>query len=516
MRRLLLILGLFVLIVAIGGVILARSRPETELARAVSIETLKQTTAALAAQMGLRVPWQETAVEHAKKHLDPSYFCPMHPQVVRDEPGRCPICGMDLVPLASADEQAAASTAAPASAGKERKILYYRNPMGLADTSPMPKKDNMGMDYIPVYEDEASGGAAPEGPPIVTIRPEVVNNLGVRTEKVNRSTLAREVNTVGYVNYDESQIGHVHVRTEGWIEHLKVNSIGARVNHGDLLFEVYSPSLATAQEEYLQALASGNERLIGASRSRLAALGISESEIKRLERTRKVDRTVKIFAHHGGVVSDLMVREGMYIEPATEIMTIVDLKSVWLLAEVFERQSDWVQVGQRAQARLPSLPERSWMGEVEYVYPDLDAVTRTLRVRLRFDNPDGKLKPNMFAHVSILADSRTNVLSVPIEALIRDANGERVVLALGDGRFQQREVTTGIESGDRIEITRGLSDSDQVVVSAQFLIDSEANLTASFRRMEPVPQEPAPADATPDTMANTAGKMEGTEGGSPQ
>lgn len=509
MRRILLTLSLLALTAAIGIVVLNSS------ALSAGVDALKMKIAASMAQADIRVPWQETAVDHARKHLDPNYFCPMHPQVVRDEPGRCPICGMDLVPLASANEQ---TTAADTSAPGERKILYYRNPMGQPDTSPVPKKDSMGMDYIPVYEEAMSGGEG--GPPIVTIRPEVVNNLGVRTAGVERGTLAREIETVGYVSYDESRIGHVHIRTEGWIERLKVNSVGARVDPGDLLFEVYSPSLVTAQEEYLQALASGNERLIAASRSRLGALGIPESEIKRLERTRKVERTVKIFAHHSGVVSELMVREGMYLEPATEIMTIIDLQTVWLLAEVFERQADWVKAGQRANARIPSLPDKVWEGEVEYIYPDLDPTTRTLRVRLRFDNPDGKLKPNMFAHVSVFAEARANALSIPQEALIRDANGERVVLALGEGRFQQREVSTGIESGERIEIIKGLSEDNQVVVSAQFLIDSEANLTASFQRMEP-PQgpgtsEPAAAGAAPDTMADTAAQAEGAARGSPQ
>ncbi len=508
MRRFLLTLSLLALIAVIGIAVLNSS------ALSAGVDALKMKIAASVAQADIRLPWRETAVDHARKHLDPDYFCPMHPQVVRDEPGRCPICQMDLVPLASANER---TSIADASAATERKVLYYRNPMGQPDTSPVPKKDSMGMDYIPVYEDGMSGGQ--EGPPIVTIRPEVVNNLGVRTAGVERGTLAREIATVGYVSYDESRIGHVHIRTEGWIERLKVNSVGARVAPGDLLFEVYSPSLVTAQGEYLQAFASGNERLIAASRSRLAALGIPPSEIQRLDRSRKVDRTVKVFAHHGGVVSDLMVREGMYLEPATEIMTIIDLQTVWLLAEVFERQADWVVAGQRALARIPSLPDTVWEGEVEYIYPELNPTTRTLRVRLRFDNPDGRLKPNMFAHVTLFAEPRANALSIPQEALIRDATGERVVLALGEGRFQQREVSIGIESGERIEITEGLSESDEVVVSAQFLIDSEANLAASFRRMEPPPSEEETADTAgvaDAAMADKAEEMEKTDKESPQ
>lgn len=269
---------------------------------------------------------------------------------------------------------------------------------------------------------------------------------------------------------------------------------------GRLLFELYSPTLVAAQEEYLQALSMGNERLIRSSRQKLTALGISEAQIASLTETRGADQVVQVFAHHdqGGVVSELMVREGMYLKPETEIMTLVDLGTVWLLAEVFERQASWVEMGQEAEARVPSFPGRRWKGKVDYIYPDLDPMTRTLRVRLRFDNPGELLKPKMFAHVTILADPRQNVLSSPAEAVIRDGGTERVVLALDKGRFQSREVVAGMESGDRIEIQKGLSEGDTVVVSAQFLLDSEASLKGAFRRMEPLPsREPATADMEP-------------------
>jgi Cu(I)/Ag(I) efflux system membrane fusion protein len=416
----------------------------------------------------------ETALEHAMKHLDQSYYCPMHPQVTSDKPGRCPICGMDLVPLASAAPQ---TTAAPG----ERKILFYRHPMDPGITSDTPQKDSMGMDFIPVYADEMESGT------VISIAPEVVNNLGVRTAKVERATLARRIDTVGYVDYNESLIGHVHMRTEGWIERLTVNTVGDRVARGQLLFTLYSPTLVNAQEEYVQALERGNERLISAARQKLKALGVSESQVDALTKTRKVERTISVFSHHSGVVSNLNVREGMYVEPATETLSVVDLSSIWLQAEVFERQVAWVQSGQRAEARIPSTPGRVWEGKVDYIYPDLDPRTRTLRVRLRFENPGELLKPNMFAHVSIHADPRAGVLAVPRDAVIRDGEGERVILALGAGRFAPRPVVTGIESEGLVEILEGLAEGEEVVVSAQFLLDSEASLKASFRRMEPAP-----------------------------
>ncbi|MBI4006430.1 MAG: efflux RND transporter periplasmic adaptor subunit [Gammaproteobacteria bacterium] len=430
-------------------------------------------------------PHYETALEHAVKHLDPAYYCPMHPQVTSHKLGRCPICGMDLVSLASAGSESGAVTG-------EREILYYRNPMGQPDISPVPKKDSMGMDYIPVYEDETNGDAESGVPTIVTVQPEVVNNLGVRTEKVERTTLSRRIDTVGYVGYNESLIGHVHLRTEGWIERLAVNTIGDRVARGDLLFTLYSPTLVNAQEEFLQAYERGNERLINASRQKLKALGVSTSQIEALTQSRKAERTISVFAHQAGVVSDLKVREGMYVEPATETMTLVDLGSVWLLAEVFERYVAWVEAGQQAEARIPSMPERIWKGSVDYIYPDLDPVTRTLKVRLRFDNPDEALKPNMFAHINILASPRMDVLTVPRDAVIRDGEGERVILALGEGRFAPRAIITGIESDERVEVLEGLAEGDQVVVSAQFLLDSEASLKASFRRMTPMEKRTIP------------------------
>ncbi|MGH8563624.1 MAG: efflux RND transporter periplasmic adaptor subunit [Gammaproteobacteria bacterium] len=379
----------------------------------------------------------------------------------------------------------------------ERKILYWWDPMIPDFRSDKPGLSPMNMEMVPVYEDAGAGDPAE---PMITIRPEVVNNLGVRTARVSRGMLARRLDTVGYLDYDESRLNHVHVRAEGWIQRLMVKAKGERVEQGLLLFELYSPTLVNAQEEYLQALSMGNGRLIRASRQKLKALGISESQILRLSETRRADQIVQVFAHHdqGGIVAELMVREGMYLKPDTEIMTLVDLGTVWLLAEVFEKQASWVALGQEAEARVPSFPGRVWKGKVDYLYPDLDPMTRTLRVRLRFDNPTELLKPKMFGHVTILAEPRQNVLSIPAEALIRDGVTERVVLALGRGRFQSREVVVGMESGERIEVQKGLSEADTVVVSAQFLLDSEASLKGAFRRMEPLSSKrPKDADGEP-------------------
>ncbi len=422
------------------------------------------------------IPEKETVMAHALKHQDASYYCPMHPQVKSDEPGRCPICTMDLVPFVHAEEKT------------EPKIIFYRHPMNPEITADTPQKDSMGMDFIPVYEDALTDSST------VTISPEVINNLGVRTSKVERQTLSRRIDTVGYVSPNESLIGHVHLRTEGWIENLTVNTVGDRVKKGQLLFTLYSPTLVNAQEEYIKALERKNERLIDASKQKLKSLGISPSQINALTKTHEVQRTISIFSHHDGVVTALMVREGMYVEPSTETISIVDLSNVWLQAEIFEQQASWIAVDQKAVATIISSTDRTWSGTVDYIYPVLDPITRTLKVRLKFDNPDEILKPNMFAHVNIYSSPRENILVAPREAIIRDGNSERVIIALGDGRFSQRQVQTGIESEGQVEIVDGLDEGESIVVSAQFLIDSEASLKASFQRMQ------SPTEESIDTM----------------
>lgn len=395
-------------------------------------------------------------------------------------------------------------------AGSEgREILYWVAPMDPNYRRDGPGKSPMGMDLIPVYREEA-GADDGEGLPTVSIAPQMINNLGVRTEPVLRGDLARPIETVGYIDYDANRVSHVHLRIEGWIERLRVRSVGERVSKGDLLFQLYSPQLVNAQEEYVQALQGGNERMRSASRERLLSLGVPEAQVRTLEQSRRVQQTVAIHARQDGVVADLKVREGMYVMPSMEVMTLADLASVWILVDVFERQAAWVQPGQQAQVRIPYLPGQVWEGQVEYIYPSLDPKTRTLKVRLRFDNPGEQLKPNMYAKVSLLADPRAQVLHIPREALIRSGGGERVVLARGEGRFQPVAVKAGIESGERIEILEGLSEGDTVAASAQFLIDSESSLKASFRRMsapapaavapEPAAAEPAPAPAAVDAV----------------
>jgi Cu(I)/Ag(I) efflux system membrane fusion protein len=369
--------------------------------------------------------------------------------------------------------------ASGAAGSYEREILYWVAPMDPNYRRDEPGKSPMGMDLVPVYADEVDNQ-----PGVVRIDPVIVNNLGVRTALAERSVLMRPIETVGYVTYDEDTVQHVHTRVDGWIEKLITKATGDRVEKGQLLFELYSPTLVNAQEEFLTATRSGNAALIKASRDRLAALGVSASEVARLEQERSVRQRVKVYAESDGVIAHLGVREGIYVTPATEVMSVAKLDRVWVIAEVFERQSSWVKPGQKATVELDYLPGRTFAGSVDYVYPELDPKTRTLKVRLRFDNAAELLRPNMFSRVVIEAEGFGAVVNVPREAVIRGGSMNRVVVALGDGRFQARQVRIGIESGDRVAIRSGLKAGETVVVSGQFLIDSESNIESALSRME--------------------------------
>ncbi len=362
-------------------------------------------------------------------------------------------------------------------AEEEKEILYWVAPMDPNYRRDQPGKSPMGMDLIPYYAGEDASDS------IVRISPAVVQNLGVRTAEAELTRLWRGIDTVGYVDYDESKVSHIHLRTEGWIEKLAVQSEGDRFKKGDFLFDIYSPKLVNAQEELVTAIKSGNKGLIRASKERLSALGISMSQIKQLENSKQVKQRISIYAPQDGVVSDLPVREGMFVKPAMKVMTLGDLSSVWLLAEVFERQSAWVEVGQSAEVSLSYIPGKTWQGNVEYIYPSLDPKTRTLKVRLRFENPGEELKPNMYANVKIFGGVKEENVVIPLEGLIRTGRESRVIVALGEGKFLARNVKAGIESGNYVEILQGLKAGEKIVTSGQFLIDSEASMRASLNRM---------------------------------
>ena len=392
------------------------------------------------------------------------WVAPMDPAFRRDEPGKSPM-GMDLVPVYKEQKKAP-------------EILYWVAPMDPAFRRDQPGKSPMGMDLVPVYADE--GGDSDT----VHVSAAVEQSLGVRTSKAERRSLWRKVEATGYVGFDETRVSQINLRTEGWIERLLIKNEGERVTKGQLLFEFYSPQLVNAQKEYVQAKRRKDARMLSATEEKLLALGMVRSDIQRLAKTSVVTNTVQVLAPQDGIVTSLNVKEGIFVKPATEIMSLADLSSVWLQAGVFESQTDWVMESQSAEARLNYLPGEVFSGRVDYIYPVLDPKTRTLQVRLRFDNPDERLKPNMYARVTIFGKSHPGALSIPREALIRGQDADRVVVALGNGNYTVYEVMSGIESGNWVEIVAGLEVGDEVVTSAQFLIDSEASLAGSIRRLD--------------------------------
>lgn len=364
---------------------------------------------------------------------------------------------------------------------KEKKIKYWVAPMDAAYRRDKPGKSPMGMDLVPVYEEGASGE---EDKNAILISPTIEHNLGVRTALVTRKGISRLIETVGSISADENQIEHVHVYADGWIKELLVKAEGEKVAKGQTLFRVYSPALVNAQEEYILALNNKNTSLSAAALKKLAALGMSKAQIETLQKNRTVSELVDVVAEESGIVSHLNVRDGMFVKPEKILLVIEDLSKVWLLADVYERQSSWVQKGQKAEMSLPYLPGQKWIGEVNYVYPTLDANSQTLKVRMMFDNPSGDLKVNMFGDVKIHAQPRENILMIPREAVIYTGQENRVIVKLDTGKYVARPIKVGLETSDFIEIIDGLKEGETIVTSAQFLIDSESSLKASFNRLD--------------------------------
>ncbi|MHA7815373.1 MAG: efflux RND transporter periplasmic adaptor subunit [Pseudohaliea sp.] len=382
--------------------------------------------------------------------------------------------GAGLTLLLTAEPSPADSASAPT-----REPLYWVAPMDPSYRRDGPGKSPMGMDLVPVYEE--SGSEGPAG--TVRIAPAVENNLGVRTATVERRVLRPTLRTVGYVRWDEDRLTHVHPRVSGWIETLHVRAAGDPVRAGEPLYTLYSPALVNAQEELVLALRADNRALVRAARDRLAALKVPASLVRAIEEDRAVRQTVTFTAEHDGLVDELGIREGFYVEPGTTLMAIGALDSIWVEAEVLERQVERVRMGMPVHMTADHYPGREWRGRVDFIYPSLDPVTRTLRLRLRFANPDGALRPNMFTRVVLEAPAGDPVLAVPAEAVIRTGDGNRVVRAFGDGRFRAVAVELGARGHRFVEVRAGLAAGDRIVTSAQFLLDSESSQRAGLARL---------------------------------
>ena len=360
-----------------------------------------------------------------------------------------------------------------------KEILYWVAPMDPNFRRDEPGKSPMGMDLVPVYATNEV-----ESQSTVQIAPHVVQNLGVRSEPVHLGRLDQVIETVGYVEYDEDALQHIHTRVDGWVEKLNVKANGDPVENGKTLFEIYSRTLVNAQQEYLLAMDAEQTQLLAASKERLLALGMTLSEVAALTQTRTVNQRVKVVANVDGVVAMLGIREGVYVTPATHVMSVANLERVWILADVMERYADLVAVGNRVIFEVDATPGRKFDGHVEYLYPVLDPMTRSLKVRIRFEASDKVFRPNMFARVNIIVPAEEDVVYVPTSAVIRGAPTDRVVVDLGDNQFQSMPVRIGHESQGFTSILQGLASNDRVVTSGQFLIDSESNIESALARFQ--------------------------------
>jgi Cu(I)/Ag(I) efflux system membrane fusion protein len=382
-------------------------------------------------------------------------------------------------PDSKAGRQAPAAPLAPAAQPEDRRILYYRNPMGLPDTSPKPKNDSMGMAYIPAYADEA-GRDDPPG--TVRITPGRLQTLGVRTEAAEmRPPAGRTIRATGTLQFDERRLAAVTTRVPGWIEHLTVAANGDPVRRGETVAEIYSPEMVVSEEEYLIAAHMGGA-VGAASLQRLRALDIPDDEIARLQRSRRSVRRIPILAQVDGVVIDKPVQEGMRVDAGTALYRTADLSSLWLIAQVQEQDLRAIVPGQAAHVTFVAFPGQRFEGRVEFISPSLSADTRTARVRIVLPNPDGMLRAAMYANVQIeTAAGGEPVLTVPNAAVLDTGTRQVVLVTAGDGRFEPRVIHLGIHGDDWVQVTAGIKPGERVVVGANFLIDSESNLRAALQ-----------------------------------
>jgi Cu(I)/Ag(I) efflux system membrane fusion protein len=393
-------------------------------------------------------------------------------------------------PAAQATAELSAAAKPIASGG--RQILYYRNPMGLPDTSPTPKKDSMGMEYLPVYADE---GAEGDPPGTVRISPGRLQTLGVRTEEaVLRPAAGRVVRATGVLQFDERHLATVTTKVPSWIEHLNVAATGDPVRRGQVLAEIYAPDLVASEEEYLVASRMG-DAIGAASAQRLHALDVPDDEIARLRKTGRSSRRIAVTAPADGVVIDKPVQEGMRVDAGEALYKTADLSSMWLIAEVQEQDLGAIRPGERARASFVAFPGRAFEGKVDFIYPSLSAETRTARVRIVMPNADGALRAAMYATVEIdAAAGKEPVLSIPNSAVLDSGARQVVLVAMGEGRFTPRPVQLGVHGDDWVQVLGGIKPGERVVTGANFLIDAESNLRAALQGFadgaKPPPETP--------------------------
>ena len=377
---------------------------------------------------------------------------------------------------------------------KEREVLFWRNPMNPEITSPVFTQDEMGMDYLPVYTD---GGDDSEPAGTVTIDPVVVQNIGVRTAQATRQTLTRRLNALGRIDFNEERLARLHPKTSGWIEELRIEETGTKVKHDTILLSIYSPDLVAAQREYLVALENWEKtrksgvsplkrsakRVLESARERLELFDVPEHQIHELNRDRKIKKQLHIHSPFNGRVMHIGAREGQFVSPSDELYLIADLSRIWVHVDVYEDELAWIELGDQAEMTVRAAPGKVFRGQVSFIHPALDGQTRTVRVRLEFDNPNLTLKPGMFANVTLDVDPQPDAIVVPSQAVVRSGAREQVFVVRAPGKFEPREVLLGFSSNGMTQILEGVSENDEVVTSSQFLIDSESKLREATAKM---------------------------------
>ena len=420
----------------------------------------------------------------------------VHPQVIRDKPGKCPICGMDLVPIYEEAPRQRQPPPAPA-AQKERKIKYWVDPMDPNYIRNKPGKAPCGMDLVPVYEEDGAEAT----PGAIGVSPTTIQSMGVRTAKVEVRPLSHDTWTVGLVNFDERNLSTINTKVSGWVERLYINATGDPVRRGQTLLSIYSPDLVSAQDEYLLALRNlktlekspypemvdGARRLAAASRRRLEYFDISAAQIEALKNTGQVKKHMNLASPVQGIVTKRMVTRGTYVQAGMPLLEVADLSTIWVDADIYQYELPWIKVGQKVEMNLQYLPGETFAGRIDYIYPYLKEASRTVRVRLKFPNPRLKLKPEMFSQVQIKSPVTKEAVVVPTEAVLDTGLKQHVFIALGGGRFEPREVKLGVYgNGNQYrEVLSGLKGGEDIVTSAQFLLDSESRFREAVQMMLP-------------------------------
>ena len=444
------------------------------------------------------------------------YTCPMHPHYVADRPGTCPICGMDLMPMDSdeEDEEEAvieepsnSSGEKPKPDGKksEKKILYWVAPMNPNYKMDKPGKSPMGMDLVPVYADaeEASTGTKSKkksGRSSVKISPEMIQNIGVRSEVAQMASFGTLVRSYGDVTEDVRLQSDISGRVAGWIKDLQVKAEGDEVKKGDLLFKLDSPELISAQQDYVSALNTRATGRVKAAQRRLKSLGVQDLAIKDIKKSKKASMYVPFYAEQDGIVSQINIREGSYIKSGMKVIQIQDYSSVWIDVSIAEQDIPYINDETRVSVAFPNLGIQASPAKIDYIYPTIDRSTRTGRVRLVLDNSNSTIKPGAYADVEFETGVKRR-LSIPSDAILKSKDGDFVVVAKKKGRFQPKKVLTGLRYKGRTEILKGIKEDDEIVVSGQFLIDSESALRESFRKMKRMQKPLDELDVDDDQMA---------------